>query len=600
MLRLFAASNDAAPIALPTERRLRVWPTSVSEVARWCRAQKTEPLPQDEVPGANVFERRQLAALGGIAAALTTRSSEPVRTSAFPIVVRRWLVDAPQPPQELIDALCSDLKGGIDPLALVYERIVSGPRRRLLGTFFTPGPVLEYMRHVVRRLPPPTVVADPGAGVGAFTVAALQWWPEAEVHAVDVNLVTLGLLAARPDLTRRKASDSRPRLRIRHEDFLEWLTNSWPDLRGSRLLMGNPPYTRHQQMTSTEKVAARAAVGSLAPGLRAGLSTYFLAASLAALKPSDALCLLLPANWLEADYARSVRQKLWSVVKRPTELHLFPNVLYLGPERSRRQRLRVVRVSGELNSGFHASAVSEIERVGHTPQSFSPRKLLASPPRARMGKTEDAPLGVLATVRRGVATGANAFFLRTKSEADELPVGACVPAISRLRELAGDDLDDVEHAQLSSQGVRCWLLHLKPDSARDPRVREIIDEGEALSIHERYLCMVRDPWYVLETIPPPDILVGPMGKEQFRIVVNTVEAIPTNTLYGLRINRRSASSLAGAVESLADWLRGEHGQQAMLSAARNHHGDGLVKLEPGALKQIRIPEHVLAMPADLP
>ncbi|WP_433530303.1 Eco57I restriction-modification methylase domain-containing protein [Micromonospora sp. CA-263727] len=463
------------------------------------------------------------------------------------------------------------------------------------------------MRGIVKKLSQPAVVADPGAGVGAFTVAALKWWPKAEVHAVDVNLVTLGLLAVRPDLAGRSPGKSRTRLRVRHENFLEWLTTKWPDLNGPRLLMGNPPYTRHQQMSATEKAAAQAAVGSLAPGLRSGLSTYFLAASLAALKPSDALCLLLPANWLEADYARPVRQNLWSVVKRPTELHLFPNdlnvfpgaqvaamVLYVGPERNRRQRMKVVRVSGDLESGFRSTTVNEIERIGRTPASFSPRKLLAVPQPLRLGAIADTPLGVLATVRRGVATGANSFFLRTRSEADDLPPSACVPAISKLRDLEGDYLDDFEHSQLSMRGIRCWLLNLDADSIKDPKIKNLINEGEKLLIHKRHLCDVRDPWYTVESISVPDILVGPMGKEHFRIVVNTVGAIPTNTLYGLRINRRSEPLLAGAIESLAGWLRNEEGQQAMRAAARNHHGDGLVKLEPGALKQVRVPAHIVA------
>ncbi|MDG4823277.1 Eco57I restriction-modification methylase domain-containing protein [Asanoa sp. WMMD1127] len=588
-----------------SERRVRVWPKSVSDIAAWCRKQKLEPISHKEVPGANHFERQQLAALGGVAAALAKRRPGRQSIRQFPEAVRQWLKASEEPPPQLVDAICEDIAAGADPLALIYERIVSGPRRRLLGTFFTPTPVLDYMHHVLRNLPEPAAVADPGAGVGAFTIAALKWWRESEVHAVDVNLVTLGLLAARPDLDRRPSDGlNRSRLRLRHEDFLEWLITRWPELDGARLLLGNPPYTRHQQLTASEKSAARAAVGSLAPGLRSGLSTYFLAASLAALKPKDALCLLLPANWLEADYAKSVRQRLWSVGTRPTELHLFPNdlnvfpgaqvaamVLYVGPERSRRQKLKVVRVAGDLESGFRASVVNDIERVGVTPPSFSPRKLLASHVANRRA-SEATPLGVLANIRRGVATGANSFFLRTRSEADELPRHAYLPAISRLRDLIGDDLDEKEHLELSSKGVRCWMLNLQTGDASDPRIQRIIDEGVALSLHKRHLCKIRDPWYSLETVPTPDILVGPMGKEKFRVVVNSVGATPTNTLYGIQLKRRSDDVLPGAISELTNWLRSDIGQDALRSAARGHHGDGLVKLEPGALKQVQVPAHI--------
>lgn len=592
----------------PGERSFRVWPSSVSEVVRWCRSAEVEPLPESEVIGANVYERRQLAALGGVAAALAERSASSLDAKMFPTAVRRWLKEAPTPPVGLVDALCDDIQGNVDPLALLYERIVSGPRRRWLGTFFTPQPALDYIHAIVKSLPErPRVVADPGAGVGAFTVSALRWWKDCEVHAVDVNLVTLGLLSTRPNLFHRSLAGSQQgRLQVRHENFLEWLTLRWPRLPGPRLLLGNPPYTRHQQLTAAEKLAARAAAGELAPGARSGLSTYFLAASLAALRPDDALCFLLPANWLEADYARSVRQRIWSSVKRRVDLHLFSNelnvfpgaqvaamVILIGPEKRRSQAFRLAEVSGDVDSGFERGPTAVIQRVGSTPVSFSPQKLLAT--RSSFSSTAvqgSRQLGVFAVVRRGVATGANSFFLRTRQEAESLPIGACVPAISRLRDLPVDDLDHESHAQLGKLGARCWLLALDETMAASPLVKELIAEGEAANIHKGYLCRTRDPWYAVENIPTPDILIGPMGKDSFRIVVNTIGAIPTNTLYGIRLRARAESNAKGVL-ALASWLRSKEGQIALRSAARNHHGDGLVKLEPGALKEIYVPETVV-------
>ncbi len=590
------------------ERNVRVWPASVSAVARWCRAAKVKAIPQGEVAGANERERVQLAALGGVAAALARRSNNAVDFRPFPKDVRDWLECAKTPPDELVEALYAELKSDVDPLALVYERIVSGPRRRRLGTFFTPRPVLDYMKPLVKGLPErPRVIADPGAGVGAFTVASRKWWPDAEVHAVDVNLVTLGLLATRPDTVGSNRSKSaRGRLCVRHEDFLEWLMTTWPRLAGPRLVLGNPPYTRHQAMSAAEKIAAQAAAGALSPGARSGLSTYFLAASLASLEASDSLCLLLPANWLEADYARSVRQHIWKSVKRRVDLHLFPNelnvfpgaqvaamVLVVGPERSRRRRLRLVRVAGDLEHGFVGTTTAEIDRVGTTPVSFTPEKLFAARQTGAPTATRSTvPLGEVAVVRRGVATGSNAFFLRTRAEADALPVGSCVPAISRLRTLEGDLLDKDAHDKLGINGARCWLLNLDERKAKKVKVQRLIEAGEAAEVHLRYLCKTRTPWYAVERIPAPDILIGPMGKESFRVVINEIGAIPTNTLYGLRLRHGNKSSAPAAIRAFARWLAQPEGQEALRIGARKHHGDGLVKLEPGALAQVRVPVHI--------
>ncbi|GIJ51662.1 hypothetical protein Val02_85480 [Virgisporangium aliadipatigenens] len=125
--------------------------------------------------------------------------------------------------------------------------------------------------------------------------------------------------------------------------------------------------------------------------------------------------------------------------------------------------------------------------------------------------------------------------------------------------------------------------------AKNARIEELIAEGEVQGYHKGYLCRTRDPWYIVEKISVPDILIGPMGKETFRVVVNTVGATPTNTLYGLRLNRRRSGGITEEIGALASWLRSDSGQDAMRVAARSHHGDGLVKLEPGALKQVMVP-----------
>jgi len=607
------SQREEARLAPAMDRKLRAWPLPVSAIARWCRAVKMDAIPEADVLGANEAERKQLAALGGVAAAFGRRSSGRICLSSLPPAVRDWLTIAPIPPDDLMDGLQAELAGEEDPLALLYERIVSGARRRRLGTFFTPKPVLDYMRGIVRSAPRPRTVADPGAGVGAFTLASRKWWPEADVHAVDINLVTLGMLATRPESLATELQKGVGRLRVRHEDFFSWLTTTWPDLPGPRLILGNPPYVRHQKMSSSNKIAAKEATCALAPGGRSGLSTYFLAAVLVAIERSDSLCLLLPANWLEADYARSVREHLWRCTRRRVDLHLFPNelnlfpgaqvsamVILVGPETTTRQPVRIVQVSGSIDRGFVGTHVLAVQRQQTTPRLFSPEEFRSTgAPASQVDASPSVPLGEIVVVRRGVATGANSFFLRTRSEADTLPQNACVSAISRLRHFEGNVLDKRSFEKLSADGAKCWLLRLAKKDRQDTRVSRLIDAGEADELHERFLCKARNPWYSVEQIPVPDILVGPMGKGGFRIVLNEVGAIPTNTLYGLRLRYRHCRSFPNGMRALAQWLRSTEGQSLLRLAARKHHGDGVFKIEPGALAQVKVPLDVATATSSL-
>ncbi|MEV7090257.1 Eco57I restriction-modification methylase domain-containing protein [Streptomyces sp. NPDC093085] len=517
-------------------------------------------------------------------------------------------MEGPEPPAELTTRLLTRIDGSVDPLASIYERIVAGHRRRQLGTFFTAPSVLEYIKGILDLSLPtaPSTVVDPGAGVGAFTTAALNWWPNARIHSIDVNLVTLGLLAVRPkgkgDI---HGKECQQRLKIRQQDFLDWLTRHWPSEGRPRLILGNPPYTRHQQLSAGVKSKAQQFCADLAPGMRAGLSTYFLAAGLRSLGPQDSLCLLIPHNWLEADYGRPIRNYLWKALNRKVELHLFSNqegifpgaqvgamVVFVGPRTKQEEPMTMHHVAGNLTDGFSTSTSHAMTRTGAPPSAFHSDSWSNRSGGRPQQRAIEVPLGEIVHIRRGVATGANRFFLRSLPERQQIDPNLTVRAISRLRDVSSNVLDLDAHEELSLAGVSCWLLALTEDSANDPSVVPLLREGIRDGIHERYLCKTRSPWFVLEKVVAPDLLIGPMGKQGFRIVVNSVGAVPTNTLYGMRMRRNG--NVQGAVGRLADWLASADGQEALRMRARRH-GDGLLKLEPGSLATVLIPRHVAGL-----
>ncbi|WP_422746155.1 hypothetical protein ACN27B_12195 [Micromonospora sp. WMMD754] len=177
--------------------------------------------------------------------------------------------------------------------------------------------------------------------------------------------------------------------------------------------------------------------------------------------------------------------------------------------------------------------------------------------------------------------------MRTDAEVVDLPAGTYVPAATRLRDLDKDVLDAEQHARLGVLGRRRWLLRLDEKDCNVQVVRDLVADGETDGVNQKHLCKTRKTWYSLEKVPPPDILVGPMGKERFRVVLNAIGAVPTNTLYAVRLRRRPVEPELPKL--LADWLRSAEGQWAMASVARQH-GLGVLKLEPSDLAQIPLPD----------
>lgn len=554
----------------------------VGDVCKWARGVLVEPIAPDLVPGADLLERRSLAALGGIVAATV---GDPPKN--WPEPLQHWVRDSPRPPAELSSAFRAAGANADERFAAIYEALVSGPNRRRLGTFFTPRRVVDLMLdRAAQLLPYPALVVDPGAGVGAFSLAARRRWPTATVAGVDVNVVTLGLLGASAHLVRVSQN-----LQLVHADFLTWISDPTVTTEGSRLFFGNPPYTRHQEMDHKSKEVAREAASGLVDSGLAGLAAYFLAASLRALRSEDGLCFVLPGSWTETRYGRPLREWLWAATRRPVELLAFPPavevfpgtrvtavVLVVGPEAQSAERLAVDHVTVE-QPGLVSKRTSDQLREGAAPESFG--SLLW--PRRSTRPRSSVALGDIARVRRGVATGANHFFFLRDADAAGLPPSLLRPALRRLRHVESDRLDITEHKRIGKAGHPRWLLSLTgPGDVKHAAVKALLKEGKKAGYGERYLTRDRKHWYAVEQIKPPHLLVALMSKDSFRAVLNLKKAIPSNSIYGIYLNQPDDA------EALCTWLNSDAGQSAVRACAR-HYSNGLLKLEPRDYLRVRVP-----------
>lgn len=502
----------------------------------------------------------------------------------WPEELRAWAERGPAPPANALAEARTLMAATGDWFAAVYEKVVAGPNRRRLGTFFTPPNVVELMLDRAGRvLPEPTSIVDPGAGVGAFSVAAAMRWPDAKVQAVDVNVVTLGLLAARLVGCGHSA-----RVELVLEDFISWVQDAG-SLGGGRLFLGNPPYTRHQDLTQATKKRALKATDELVDSGLSGLAAYFLGASIARLADDDALCFVLPGSWTEGRHGQGLRKWMWEAAKRPVELLAFPPgvqifpgtrvnavIATVGPAATSAAQL----ITGRISTGEQLTIDTRaIARDGDVPNSFGPL-LWASQSGDQAGTVA---LSTLGRVRRGVATGANHFFFLTDDEARSIPRRLLRPGIRRLRELKGGVLDKAAHDALGKAGRRRWLLSLSgPENMRSKGVRVLVEAGEAAGFDQRHLTGLREHWYVVERAVAPHIIVSLMSKDGFRAVLNQLGAIPSNSMYGIHLYDPTVAT------DLCAWLNSPAGQKAIHSRAR-HYSDGLRKLEPSDYMAVPIP-----------
>jgi adenine-specific DNA-methyltransferase len=567
----------------PAQPSLKTVPALVRAFRQWASTASVRWLP--DVAGADHDERRILAALGGIAARVADD-----HVNAWPEPIRLWAERSPSPPSSIVEAVCEGLGTRTDPLSALYDASISPAHRRRLGTVFTPTPIVNHMLDLAAAAidREPVRIIDPGAGVGAFTLAAAKRWPRAQVFAVDVNVVTLGLLAARiafeVDVDADDA-ESLARIRLELDDYLHNLGNRFEQARGPVLVLGNPPYTRIQELPIDYRSKATALCGQIVDNGHANLAVLFQAATLHHMRTEDASCMVLPGSVSFTRAGLGLRQALRrserrvAVQRTPATTRPFSGrsvqaaIICVGPVNPNRVPIQFARV----RFGAHEPEVLEKwedSRAGVEPASWFLRK-------GSDASSVGFALSEIAAVQRGVATGASTMFFLTDAEAERLPGDVIVPAAPTLRRFSATAMDAAAHATWGDTHTKRWLLAIPRDYLLDGPLLAYVQQFEA-EVRERFLVSQRKPWYSITTLPRPDILIAPLSKNGFKIVINTVGAVPSNNLFGITMRN------CAAPEALAAWLRSKPGQHSLLSVSRRYHG-GSHKLEPGDLKRVRIP-----------
>lgn len=590
------------------------------EITRWASQSDVDYLSSVDVPGASERELRSLSALGAVAGELYGEGP-----GALPDGVRDWINGAKTlMPVDFVSRI-KDQKAH-EILARAYELIVSGPNRRVLGTFFTPTPIVEHMVTLCEEVGGrPFTVIDPGAGVGAFSQAVLNRWPGTRVLAVDLNVVTLGLLAACVPVAQRD------RLDLVCDNYLTWsvpvvntsigagqtsdspgysrhATLSERECAGplSVLTIGNPPYTRHQHLDAEDKRRAHSAAGDLVTSGLAGLSTYFAATAVRSLRPEDSVCLLLPGNWCQARYGRELREWLWAAKHREVRIQMFPAaaevfpgtqvtamVLYVGPDRGRlepfwMEQLELTgpnapRTGAGALDGIQASTVITVKRVLKDRAAECPASFRIADKHYDT-RNVAVRLGDIARIRRGVATGANQFFFLSDQDRKELPDEVVKPALLKAAQLGGTRLDKTAHDCIGASGGRRWLLAIPEGYRAGGTLADYLRSGESKNFDKRHLTRVRPTWYCVESVEPPDLFFAPFARGKHRVIINEVSAIGSNNLYGVYLKPDCAWTATG----LLRWFSRDENQALIASFSREYQGTSH-KLEPGDLAALPLP-----------
>jgi len=482
---------------------------------------------------------------------------------------------------------------GNDVIGDAYELLLKGAERRSAGQFQTPAWAADLMAQWLLAEPCGTLL-DPGVGAGRLLFRAAELGGKAE-HApermVGLDIDPVSLEMARLNLLMRGV----PNVTLSQRNFLLDRLPRRPDA-----VICNPPYSRHHSVPAAEKQAIHAGFEARL-GLRlsrlAGLHVLFLVRALEAVRKGGRLAFITPAEWLDVNYGQEIkrfvleRAQVEAVVLLKDDHLLFDGALttaaitFMRAGAASSDPTRVVRMPRRLPEVEQALAAVRGEEQGlRTEELRLTDRMKWSRPVRRRG-SRGVPLGELASIRRGVATGCNRFFVVSEQTRRKrgLERSGLLPCVTSPRLIAGNELTAADLESLGDDVPR-WLLDERDPAAEAGKdaVGRYLRWGKRVhKAHQGYLANTRTPWYALEQRPQSQILFTYMNRDRARFIRNGAGAVPLNTFL-------IVEPAAGVdADELWEVLLSAHVERQVKQARRNY-GGGLWKVEPRELGQIRV------------
>jgi adenine-specific DNA-methyltransferase len=348
------------------------------------------------------------------------------------------------------------------------------------------------------------------------------------------------------------------------------------------------------------------------PGLSGTTNLYvlFLASIMSRLVNGGRASILLPGDWMNSNFGQSLRAYL-AQGKECARIIYFSNdsqpfddaettaTLLLFERGKSHSEVEIVVVGADYdreNAGALAlQRIEEIQNVSShqiTWANLDPSQKWDVMLRNEFVETPSdwVSLGDHAKCSRGIATGANEYFLVSEDRLlqESLPVAGNCPCIGRARDVKGLVFSD-EDFKLLGSSVPKYLVDLQNASFE---TSQYIALGEAQGLPSRYLLSKRSPWYKLEERAPADIWVGVFGRDGIRFIWNQSGIKNLTTFHGIYL-RDFYPGIEPAddflVQALVAVLNSSRVQEKAKEFQRAY-GGGLQKVEPKDVPQLLLPD----------
>ena len=191
------------------------------------------------------------------------------------------------------------------------------------------------------------------------------------------------------------------------------------------------------------------------------------------------------------------------------------------------------------------------------------------------------PFKSVAKVVRGIATGANDFFIFNVKKAIKYSIddNYLLSCITKSKDISKPFFTKTDYEKLKKNNANIYLFNAGKNPS-DNHILNYIKIGEESGIHKKYLTSKRNPWHSLENRIPSPIWVGVFNRNGIKFIRNEAKISNLTTFHCIYLVKNLFYEID--IDLLFAYLLTNVAKE-IFNDNRREYGNGLRKFEPNDL-----------------
>ena len=485
-----------------------------------------------------------------------------------------------------------------DYLENIYSRIIDLDKKRDNGQFFTPKHIAEFMVNLGIDNEPISIL-DPAGGGGIFE----SYMPDNKQIECDIiEKDPLCLLMSKINLSRNK------NLRVNYinDDFL-----FFKNVKKYDLIIANPPYIRFQGVGERDQIISKLEneLGIKVSRLINYYALFFYRA-ISMLKENGRLIFITPSDYLNFNYGVDLK----SYMKKNCDVNsiiTFDNGSLVFDDNLSSACITILTKNSSDNRNIVAKLIKVIKWDGKlllnilhdiNKQDIASIRLFRYKQHElnykekwnnyfevndtyNETKHNLKKLSNYAKVCRGIATGANNYYILSKAEITKWGIENHFirPVLEKSLNCKFHNFIESDYDSIVNSSKPSYLLYIFSEPSNN--LLNYIKHGEDQKIQERYLPSKRKPWYSMEKREPARIWAGTFSRNGVKFVLNNSNCLNLTTFHGIYPKTNDENTIKFLVAFLNSSIC-----KKLIKRVISPMGGGLDKLQPKDIENILVPD----------